>query len=151
MDATMTHLIPTSLSPMLRRLHVPCYVAGWAGLAMNQICKFRSRPKRCAMRFGAGCTDYQAEISVLGLFCDRQLFGPCTLFTSNMPMCGLRHTGPGKCIPQGAPRVRWYDDTSHLYICPRWPRCLRPWYPYIYIYLYIYLYIYIYIIYISMV
>ena len=51
-----------------------------------------SRQKRCAAQFGAGCTDWQLEISVLGLFREKTVLGLGTVFWSRTSKCGLNNS-----------------------------------------------------------
>ena len=46
-----------------------------------------SRQKRCAATFGAGCTDCQLEISVLGPIREKTVLGSWTVFGSHMAKC----------------------------------------------------------------
>ena len=46
------------------------------------------KTKRCAATFGAGCTDCQLEISVLGPFREKTVLASWTIFGSHMAKCG---------------------------------------------------------------
>ena len=59
------------------------------GVHNSHFFKIWPRQKRCAVQFGAGCTDCQLEISVLSPFCEKTVLGLWNQFGAHMAKCCL--------------------------------------------------------------